>query len=94
MLLFCCCFKDVLEKLYLNISEILHLLFLFFQEGPHSVLADDEFYDAVESGFDKMEEEQEFRERLKSGTVVPVTPPPPSSPACSHRLYPEVSTIF
>lgn len=54
------------------------------------MLADDEFYDAVESGFDKMEEEQELRERLKSGHVVPITPPP-ISPACSHRLYPEVS---
>lgn len=53
------------------------------------MLADDEFYDAVESGLDKMEEEQEFRERLKTGQVVPVTPPV-TSPACNHRLYPEV----
>lgn len=41
-----------------------------------------------------MEEEQEFRERLKSGTVLPVTPPPPTSAACTHRLYPEVSKKF
>lgn len=68
------------------------MMFVLFQEGPHSVLADDEFYDAVESGFDKMEEEQEFRERLKTGIVVPVTPPP-TSPASNHRLYPEVSHI-
>lgn len=63
-----------------------------FQEGPHSVLADDEFYDAVESGLDKMEEEQELRERLKSGQVIPITPPP-TSPACQHRLWPEVSVF-
>lgn len=55
------------------------------------MLADDEFYDAVESGLDKMEEEQELRERLKSGQVVPVTPPP-TSPAICHRLWPEVSS--
>ncbi|KAJ8925974.1 hypothetical protein NQ315_009829 [Exocentrus adspersus] len=59
------------------------------EEGPHSVLADDEFYDAVESGLDKMEEEQELRERLKSGQAVPVTPPP-TSPAFQHRLWPEI----
>ncbi|KAJ8935414.1 hypothetical protein NQ314_012833 [Rhamnusium bicolor] len=58
-------------------------------EGPHSVLADDEFYDAVESGLDKMEEEQELRDRLKSGQVIPVTPPP-TSPASQHRLWPEI----
>lgn len=57
------------------------------------MLADDEFYDAVESGFDKMEEEQEFRERLKSGAVLPTTPPV-TLPACNHRLYPEVSFLI
>ncbi|CAH1115047.1 unnamed protein product [Psylliodes chrysocephalus] len=59
------------------------------EEGPHSVIADDEFYDAVESGLDKMEEEQELRERLKTGQVVPITPPP-TSPAIQHRLWPEI----
>jgi collagen type IV alpha-3-binding protein len=62
------------------------------EEGPHSVLADDEFYDAVESGLDKMEEEQELRERLKCGQAIPITPPP-TSPANSHRLWPEVEDI-
>ncbi|XP_064211696.1 ceramide transfer protein isoform X2 [Tribolium castaneum] len=66
--------------------------FLTLNEGPHSVLADDEFYDAVESGLDKMEEEQELRERLKSGQVIPVTPPP-TSPATLHRLWPEIEKV-
>lgn len=52
------------------------------------MLADDEFYDAVESGLDKMEEEQELREKLKTGQI-PITPPP-TSPALQHRLWPEV----
>ncbi|XP_074042365.1 ceramide transfer protein isoform X2 [Leptinotarsa decemlineata] len=59
------------------------------EEGPHSVLADDEFYDAVESGLDKMEEEQELRERLKNGPAIPESPPP-VSPAIHHRLWPEI----
>ncbi|XP_066148344.1 ceramide transfer protein [Euwallacea fornicatus] len=61
------------------------------EEGPHSVLADDEFYDAVESGLDKMEEEQELREKLKTGQI-PVTPPP-TSPALQHRLWPEIDRV-
>ncbi|CAH1126664.1 unnamed protein product [Ceutorhynchus assimilis] len=61
------------------------------EEGPHSVLADDEFYDAVESGLDKMEEEQELREKLKTGQI-PVTPPP-TSPALQHRLWPDIDRL-
>lgn len=77
---------------FLLILKFKHTVGLF-QEGPHSVLADDEFYDAVESGLDKMEEEQEFRERLKSGQAIPITPPA-MSPATQHRLWPEVSLCF
>lgn len=35
------------------------------QEGPHSTLPDDEFFDAVESGLDKIEEDRQLRVRLK-----------------------------
>lgn len=38
-----------------------------------------------------MEEEQELRDRLKQGKVVPVTPPPVSPAFHTHRLWPEVS---
>jgi len=62
------------------------------EEGPHSVIADDEFYDAVESGLDKMEEEQELRDRFKNGKVAAITPPPASS-ASHHRLWPEIDKI-
>ncbi|XP_059610318.1 ceramide transfer protein-like isoform X2 [Phlebotomus argentipes] len=34
-------------------------------EGPHSTLPEDEFFDAVESGLDKMEEDTQMRVRLK-----------------------------
>ncbi|KAG8228854.1 hypothetical protein J437_LFUL008350, partial [Ladona fulva] len=56
-----------------------------FEEGPHSALNDEEFYDAVESALDKIEEEAEFRERLKNihQNVTSV------SKATSHRLWPE-----
>lgn len=81
------CLKNGFVRI--NLKKKIKLIFCL-QEGPHSVLADDEFYDAVESGLDKMEEEQELRERLKSGQIIPVTPPP-TSPATSHRLWQEVN---
>lgn len=37
----------------------------FFQEGPHSTLPEDEFFDAVEVGLDKIEEDAQMRARLK-----------------------------
>lgn len=77
--------------LFLFVEKFGYPFYVLLQEGPHSVLADDEFYDAVESGLDKMEEEQEFRERLKSGQAIPITPPPIVSLASQHTLWPEVS---
>lgn len=38
---------------------------LRLQEGPHSTLPEDEFFDAVESGLDKIEEDRQVRVRLK-----------------------------
>lgn len=60
-----------------------------FQEGPHSIIGDDEFYDAVESGLDRIEAEQKLRERLKCGSPLIVTPPP-VSPGVKHPLWKEV----
>merc|ERR1711892_153725 len=37
-----------------------------YEEGPHSQLGEDEFYDAVETALDKLEEELEKKEQLKS----------------------------
>jgi len=38
---------------------------LFVQEGPHSAMEEEEFYDAVELGLDRLDQEEEFRARLK-----------------------------
>ena len=40
-----------------------------FEEGPHSQIGDDEFYDAVENALDKLEEEQQARDLLKMVSV-------------------------
>lgn len=34
-------------------------------EGPHSTIPEDEFFDAVETGLDKIEEDRQLRVRLK-----------------------------
>jgi hypothetical protein len=62
------------------------------QEGPHSALNDEEFYDAVETGLDRMDEELELHDRLKTKQQQIVAGPCKApSKACQHRLWPEVT---
>lgn len=35
------------------------MLLLLFQEGPHSVIKEDEFFDAIDASLDKLEKEEE-----------------------------------
>lgn len=56
-----------------------------YQEGPHSTIGEDEFYDAVEAGLDKIDEEQQYLERLKNKQVVRF-----ANQAPAHPLWPEV----
>lgn len=63
-----------------------------FKEGPHSALCDEEFYDAVETGLDKIEEENQLRNRLKQKSVSILTFP--TTTASSHKLWPEVIIPF
>lgn len=59
-----------------------------YKEGPHSALCDEEFYDAVETGLDKIDEDNQLRDRLKQKAVA--IPQSPVGPAATHRLWPEV----
>ncbi|KPJ12480.1 Collagen type IV alpha-3-binding protein [Papilio machaon] len=66
------------------------------EEGPHSTLPDDEFYDAVETGFDKMEEERCARvappaERTRDQVELP--PPALDNRLTVHSLWPEINRI-
>eukprot|EP00092_Neocalanus_flemingeri_P037840 GFUD01041190.1.p1 GENE.GFUD01041190.1~~GFUD01041190.1.p1 ORF type:complete len:632 (+),score=203.75 GFUD01041190.1:128-1897(+) len=58
-----------------------------YEEGPHSQLGEDEFYDAVESALDKLEEELEMKEQLK------VLVGQKDRGAHGHRLDPEIDNI-
>ncbi|KAK3885284.1 hypothetical protein Pcinc_010478 [Petrolisthes cinctipes] len=59
-----------------------------FEEGPHSVIGEDEFFDAVESALDKMDEEEEFRERLRQKQLAA-----PRKPAATHPLWPQIEKL-
>ncbi|KAJ2944952.1 hypothetical protein O0L34_g1849 [Tuta absoluta] len=66
------------------------------EEGPHSTLPDDEFYDAVETGFDKMEEEASARvasptEHKRDEVELP--PPHIDNRLTTHSLWPEIDRI-
>ncbi|XP_026673401.1 collagen type IV alpha-3-binding protein isoform X2 [Ceratina calcarata] len=62
-----------------------------YEEGPHSALCDEEFYDAVETGLDKIDEENQLRDRLKQKSVsISATP---TMSAVKHKLYPEIEKI-
>ncbi|XP_072942304.1 ceramide transfer protein [Epargyreus clarus] len=66
------------------------------EEGPHSTLPDDEFYDAVETGFDKMEEERCARvapavEVTRDEVELP--PPAIDNRLTVHPLWTEIDRI-
>ncbi|XP_058809620.1 ceramide transfer protein [Phymastichus coffea] len=60
-----------------------------YEEGPHSALCDDEFYDAMETGLDKIDEDNQIKDRLKQKSEAILTTP--TTPAVKHRLWPEIN---
>lgn len=62
---------------------------LVAQEGPHSRLNEEEFYDAVDAALDKLEKEDE--NKMSSLVQVKATTPPATSLDPNHPLYNEVS---
>ncbi|XP_059059634.1 ceramide transfer protein [Achroia grisella] len=66
------------------------------EEGPHSTLPDDEFYDAVETGFDKMEEERCARvvpPSVHTRDQVELPPPAIDNRLTVHSLWSEIDRI-
>ena len=63
-----------------------------FEEGPHSQIGEDEFYDAVENALDKLEEEQQYRDRLKQMSDLRQNSQPDSD-ALKHPLWPQIDEV-
>ncbi|XP_011307079.1 collagen type IV alpha-3-binding protein [Fopius arisanus] len=62
-----------------------------YEEGPHSALCDEEFYDAVETGLDKIDEDNQLRDRLKKKSISIALSP--VTPAKNHKLWPEIEKV-
>ena len=60
---------------------------LSLQEGPHSTIGEDEFFDAVESALDRITEDQEFRDKMRKKHSAKPSEAPKSS---QHSLLQEV----
>jgi len=62
-----------------------------FVEGPHSQMGEEEFYDAVESALDKLEEELEMKDEVKSLAESKNIVSPAEGK--SHRLAKEIDSV-
>lgn len=63
------------------------------EEGPHSTLNEDEFYDAVELGLDRLEEEQAMKEHMRSIKVDTANLSLTPSKTQSHPMWKEVEQV-
>lgn len=58
-----------------------------FVEAPHSQIGEDEFFDAVETSLDKLQEELYYRDKLKLMGETSLVPNAPNSEAVNHPLW-------
>jgi collagen type IV alpha-3-binding protein len=63
-----------------------------FEEGPHSALNEEEFFDAVETGLDKIEEEDMWRKQTSERTERTLSQSP-AEPLQNHPLWPRVAFL-
>ena len=61
-----------------------------YEEGPNSQIAEDEFFDAVETALDKLQLEQEYRDKLKIMSEKSLEAP--TSAAVNHPLWQTIDT--
>ncbi|XP_065577020.1 ceramide transfer protein-like isoform X3 [Artemia franciscana] len=59
-----------------------------YEEGPHSQIGEEEFFDAVEAGLDKLDQEQLYLEKLRQNSVSEG-----QTKAETHRLTSEIERI-
>jgi len=59
-----------------------------FEEGPHSVIKEDEFFDAIDASLDKLEKEEENKHKIQKAK-----PPPKIKLSPDNRFYEEINKI-
>ncbi|XP_076465042.1 ceramide transfer protein-like [Babylonia areolata] len=61
-----------------------------YEEGPHCMITEDEFYDAVDATLDKLEKEEE---KKKKDHIQPPKPDHKIALASSHPMYEEINDV-
>ena len=64
-----------------------------YEEGPHSILKEEEFFDALESALDRHDQQQEERRQLKLRTKELGNPSSTLPSTCEHLLWPEIESV-
>ena len=64
-----------------------------YEEGPNSQIGDDEFFDAVENALDKLQEEQNYKDKMKLMSEKSVALLEPISEATQHQLWPTIDRV-
>ena len=62
-----------------------------YEEGPNSQIGEDEFFDAVESALDKLQEEQDYRDKMKLMSAASLQLE--ISEATQHQLWPTIDKV-
>jgi collagen type IV alpha-3-binding protein len=66
-----------------------------YEEGPNSQIGEDEFFDAVESALDKLQDMQEYRDKLKLMSEKSLEQQPSqTSEAIRHPLWRTINQVF
>lgn len=65
-----------------------------YEEGPHSMIKEDEFFDAIDAALDRCDQQEEDMRQLKLSTMKlsqPLDVIPPEK--CGHPLWPEIERV-
>lgn len=64
-----------------------------YEEGPHSKIKEEEFFDAVDAMLDKQDQQQEEKRQLKIRAKEIGEPLSSLPETCDHKLWPEVDKV-
>lgn len=65
-----------------------------YEEGPHSMIKEDEFFDAIDAALDRNDQQEEEMRQLKLRTMTlsqPLETIPPER--CDHPLWPDIEQV-
>ncbi|XP_054159177.1 ceramide transfer protein-like [Oppia nitens] len=64
-----------------------------YEEGPHSMIKEDEFFDAVDAALDRNDIEEQERRQMKLATNSLSEPSPTLPSVCDHPLWSEIERV-